>query len=162
MLSKPLTSYPWTSSGGQGAERRRTAYDKEFHARMRPLARYQPQLEHEAFVEGLLLEARLRTRILVRPFFKSPGLDIVVHHVVDGMRKALRLCHSALATKQRWCLWRTLVCGQLSSSHLACLLFQWPHLQIMGTSLSYCRHGEEHSMIGVHCQLICLSEHAIP
>ena len=35
---------------------------------MRPLARYQSsQAEHEVFVEGLLLEARLRARILVRP-----------------------------------------------------------------------------------------------
>jgi hypothetical protein len=32
---------------------------------MRALARYQPQPEHEAFVEGLLLESRLRARILV-------------------------------------------------------------------------------------------------
>ena len=34
---------------------------------MRPLARYHgSQAEHEVFVEGLLLEARLRARILVR------------------------------------------------------------------------------------------------
>ncbi len=50
----------------QAAERRRTSYEREFHARLRPLARYQPQPDHEVFVEGLLLEARLRARILVR------------------------------------------------------------------------------------------------
>ena len=55
-----------TASPVQVAERRRTAYEREFYARLRPLARYQPQPEHEVFVEGLLLEARLRARLLVR------------------------------------------------------------------------------------------------
>ena len=52
----------------QNAERRRAPAERDLHARMRPLARYQAsQAEHEVFVEGLLLEARLRARILVRP-----------------------------------------------------------------------------------------------
>lgn len=36
------------------------------HARLRPLARYQTQDAHEAWVGGLLLEGRLRARIQVR------------------------------------------------------------------------------------------------
>ena len=51
---------------GQGIERRRTPRDREFHAKLRPLAKYQPQPQHEVMVEGLLLEARLRARLLVR------------------------------------------------------------------------------------------------
>ena len=51
----------------QGMERRRTPRDREFHAQLRPLARYQPQPAHEMMAEGLLLEARLRARLMVRP-----------------------------------------------------------------------------------------------
>ena len=51
---------------GQGIERRRTPRDREFHAKLRPLAKYQPQPQHEVMVEGLLLEARIRSRLLVR------------------------------------------------------------------------------------------------
>ena len=50
----------------QGIERRRTPRDREFHAKLRPLAKYQPQPQHEVMAEGLLLEARLRARLLVR------------------------------------------------------------------------------------------------
>lgn len=49
----------------QAAERRLTPRDREFHAALRPLARYQAQPEHELLAEGLLLEARLRARLLV-------------------------------------------------------------------------------------------------
>ena len=56
----------------RGVERRRTPRDREFHAQLRPLARYQPQPEHEALAEGLLLEARLRARLLVRPLLSAP------------------------------------------------------------------------------------------
>ena len=55
----------------QGIERRRTPRDREFHAKLRPLAKYQPQSQHEAMAEGLLLEARLRARLLVRIFSSS-------------------------------------------------------------------------------------------
>ena len=50
----------------QGVERRRTPRDREFHAQLRPLAKYQSQPQHEIMAEGLLLEARLRARLLVR------------------------------------------------------------------------------------------------
>jgi hypothetical protein len=58
----------------QSAERRRTPAERELAARMRPLARYQAQqAQHEALVEGLALEARLRARILVRSCWAAAG-----------------------------------------------------------------------------------------
>ena len=72
----------------QNAERRRTPAERELHARMRPLARYQSQPAHEVFVEGLALEARLRARILVRPPQRfSQGLA----RLSSGMRLGRRL-----------------------------------------------------------------------
>lgn len=47
----------------QASEKRMSLVEKEFHARMKVFARYQSQPEHDALVEGLLLEARLRSRI---------------------------------------------------------------------------------------------------
>ncbi|KAK9807904.1 hypothetical protein WJX72_012486 [[Myrmecia] bisecta] len=48
----------------QAYDRKRTVSEREFHARMRVFARYSAtQAEHEALVEGLLLEQRLRARI---------------------------------------------------------------------------------------------------
>ena len=55
----------------QGVERRRTTRDRDFHAQLRPLARYQPQPQHEIMAEGLLLEARLRARLLVRSILST-------------------------------------------------------------------------------------------
>ena len=45
------------------AEKRRTPFDRRFHASMRVFARFQDTANHDALVEGLLLEARLRARI---------------------------------------------------------------------------------------------------
>ena len=49
------------------------------HARLRPLARYQAQDAHEAWVGGLLLEGRLRTRIQVRRYTLIPYPPVVSH-----------------------------------------------------------------------------------
>ncbi|EIE22880.1 hypothetical protein COCSUDRAFT_1634, partial [Coccomyxa subellipsoidea C-169] len=76
----------------QGAERRRTAYEREFHARLRPLARYQPQPDHEVFVEGLLLEARLRARLLELKEMRRAGVRTFTEAEVyeaDRKRRAL-------------------------------------------------------------------------
>ncbi len=50
----------------QARERRRGPAECAAHARLRPLARYQSQDAHDAWVGGLLLEGRLRARIQAR------------------------------------------------------------------------------------------------
>ncbi|PNW86501.1 hypothetical protein CHLRE_02g089150v5 [Chlamydomonas reinhardtii] len=58
----------------QAPEKRRNPAERDLHARMRVFARYQPQAAHEEFVEGLVLEARLRSRIAELREYRRNGI----------------------------------------------------------------------------------------
>lgn len=65
-----MPSESWAGVPGgcvQAQDRRRTPVEKELHARLRVFARFQAPAEHEALVDGLLTEHRLRARIAVSP-----------------------------------------------------------------------------------------------
>lgn len=57
----------------QGTEKRRLPGEREKHSQMRVFARYQPPGSHEGFVEGLLLESRLRLRIAELQSHRAAG-----------------------------------------------------------------------------------------
>ena len=85
----------------QAREKRRGAAEKEVHARLRPLARYQTQDAHEAWVGGLLLEGRLRARIQARLTSVCLGLG--------------RIRQARMRTRPKWvgCCWR-IACARAS------------------------------------------------
>ncbi|KAI8469008.1 MAG: hypothetical protein J3K34DRAFT_514672 [Monoraphidium minutum] len=59
----------------QGLETRRLPHEREQHAQMRVFARYLPPGAHEALVEGLLAENRLRARIAeLQAYRRAHGL----------------------------------------------------------------------------------------
>ncbi|KAG2435158.1 hypothetical protein HXX76_007242 [Chlamydomonas incerta] len=62
------------SGAVQAPEKRRNPAERDLHARMRVFARYQPQAAHEEFVEGLVLEARLRSRIAELREYRRNGI----------------------------------------------------------------------------------------
>ncbi|KXZ47602.1 hypothetical protein GPECTOR_34g761 [Gonium pectorale] len=62
------------TAAAQALEKKRNSQEKDLVARMRVFARYQPQPMHEEFVEGLLLEARLRTRIAELREYRRNGI----------------------------------------------------------------------------------------
>ncbi|KAK9839318.1 hypothetical protein WJX81_007715 [Elliptochloris bilobata] len=77
----------------QGRERRRGAAEREVHARLRPLARYQAQDAHKAWVGGVLLEGRLRARIQELKEMRRAG----VRTLVEAAEYERRQPHPAVA-----------------------------------------------------------------
>ncbi|KAG2489501.1 hypothetical protein HYH03_011953 [Edaphochlamys debaryana] len=93
-----------SSRSSQAVERRRNTQERDLHARMRVFARYQPQAAHEEFVEGLLLEARLRTRIAELREARRNGIrtlgDADVYETEKRRQKAAADAAAAAANAQ--------------------------------------------------------------
>lgn len=78
----------------QGTEKRRLPGEREKHSQMRVFARYQPPGSHEGFVEGLLLESRLRLRIAELQSHRAAGRRTLadVSHSLPAVCLCLLVC----------------------------------------------------------------------
>ncbi|GIL78334.1 hypothetical protein Vretifemale_7772 [Volvox reticuliferus] len=81
----------------QVLEKKRNTQEKDLYARMRVFARYQSQAAHDELVEGLLLEARMRTRIAELREYRRNGIRTFVDAEVYDTEKRRQKAAAAAA-----------------------------------------------------------------
>lgn len=77
------------------AEKRRTAEEKEHSARLRVLARFQPQEGHEALLEGIANESRLRLRLQELKELRAHGVKTLAEGEQFDLDKRRRAAEKA-------------------------------------------------------------------
>ncbi|GFR44583.1 hypothetical protein Agub_g5858 [Astrephomene gubernaculifera] len=82
----------------QVLEKKRNTQEKDLYARMRVFARYQSQAAHDEMMEGLLLEARLRTRIAELREYRRNGIRTFVDAEVYDTEKRRQKAAADAAT----------------------------------------------------------------